>query len=104
MKKILLLCLVVIPYIVKAQDTSANHSVDSLISALHPQGYVTDYVGILRPAEKDTLTLKLKTFSSPQTAQIAVVIVPTVGDNNIMTFGTRLGRKWGVGYKSVNNG
>ncbi len=104
MKKILLLCLLIIPLALKAQDTSGNHNADSLIAKLTPRGYVTDYAGTLKEAEKDTLSLKLKSFSSPQTAQIAVAIISTIGDNNIMTFGTKLGRKWGVGYKGVNNG
>ncbi|RYU89503.1 TPM domain-containing protein [Mucilaginibacter terrigena] len=65
---------------------------------------VSDFTGTLSGDQKQQLDTKLKAFEDSTSIQIAVVIVPTVGDYEISDYALKLGRKWGVGTKDKNNG
>ena len=65
---------------------------------------VNDYSNILTADQKQALENKLDAFDDSTSTQIAVVIVPNVGENDIADFNTKLGRAWGVGGKDNNNG
>jgi uncharacterized protein len=65
---------------------------------------VTDYTGTLSASDKDQLEKKLVTFNDSSSTQIAVVILKSVGDYDINDYGQKLGRAWGIGQKSKNNG
>jgi uncharacterized protein len=65
---------------------------------------VNDYANILTADQKQTLENKLDAFDDSTSTQIAVVIVPNVGENDITDFAVNLGKAWGVGGKQNNNG
>jgi uncharacterized protein len=65
---------------------------------------VNDYANILTADQKQTLENKLDAFDDSTSTQIAVVIVPNVGENDITDFTVNLGKAWGVGGKQNNNG
>ena len=65
---------------------------------------VNDYANILTADQKQTLENKLDAFDDSTSTQIAVVIVPNIGENDIADFNTKLLRAWGVGGKDNNNG
>jgi uncharacterized protein len=65
---------------------------------------VNDYSNILTADQKQALENKLDAFDDSTSTQIAVVIVPNVGENDIADFNTKLGRAWGVGGNDNNNG
>jgi uncharacterized protein len=65
---------------------------------------VTDYTNTLSPGDKQQLENKLVTFNDSTSTQIAVVIIKSVGDNDINDYGQKLGRAWGIGSKGKNNG
>jgi uncharacterized protein len=69
-----------------------------------PQKLVTDYAGILSADQIQALEDKLVNLDNNTSTQIAVVIVPNLGGNDISDFNVKLLRAWGVGGKKNNNG
>ncbi len=65
---------------------------------------VNDYANILTADQKQAIENKLDAFDDSTSTQIAVVIVPNVGENDITDFTVNLGKAWGVGGKTNNNG
>ena len=62
-----------------------------------PAGYVTDVTGTLDPAAVrriDALAERLKQVTG---AELAVAVLPTIGDYAAVDVATRIGRTWGVG-------
>ncbi len=71
----------------------------------NPPRLVNDFVGgVLSQGEIETLEQKLVTYNDTTSTQITVVIVKTVGDYDMNTYATNLGRAWGVGSADFNNG
>lgn len=69
-----------------------------------PTGFVNDYAGLLNAQEKKTLERSLALFTASTTHQIAVVTVPTTGDDPIEDYAASLFKEWGIGYKDKDNG
>lgn len=65
---------------------------------------VTDFTNTLSASDKQQLEQKLVAFNDSTSTQIAVVIMKSVGDYDINDYGQKLGRAWGIGQKSKNNG
>jgi uncharacterized protein len=68
------------------------------------QKLVNDFAGILSGEQADVLERKLVDLDNNTSTQIAVVIVPSLGGNDISDFNVKLLRAWGVGGKKNNNG
>ncbi|HVW15182.1 MAG TPA: TPM domain-containing protein [Mucilaginibacter sp.] len=100
MKRLLILCLIIFPCVLHAQ----GKKIDPSILPSQSSKLVNDYTQTLSPKEIESLETKLEKFQSRQTAQMAIVILESIGDNDIMQYGTALGKAWGIGYKGVNNG
>ncbi len=68
-------------------------------------GYVNDFAGVLSVADKADLETQLTALHKDTSAEIAVVIVPTVGtDETIETYAVKLFEEWGIGQKGKDNG
>jgi uncharacterized protein len=65
---------------------------------------VNDYSNVLTADQKQALETKLDTFDDSTSSQIAIVIIPSLGDYDISDYAVKLGRAWGVGGKQFNNG
>lgn len=65
---------------------------------------VTDFTQTLSAEQIAQLERKLVAFDDSTSNQVAVVIVKTVGDYDINEYALELGRKWGIGGKTKNNG
>lgn len=70
----------------------------------NPFRYVNDYTATLSESDKNSLENKLIAYGKETSSQIAVVIVPTVGEYDISQYTFELGDKWGIGRKQHNNG
>ena len=70
----------------------------------NPFRYVSDYTNVLTAAQQATLENKLTTYGKETSSQIAVVILPTIGETEIADFAFALVDKWGIGRKGLNNG
>lgn len=69
-----------------------------------PFRYVNDYTHTLSQTELAQLEKALQQYSQQTSSQIAVVMLPTVGDMDIAQYAFELGDKWGIGRKQLNNG
>lgn len=65
---------------------------------------VTDLTQTLNATQIAQLERKLVAFDDSTSNQIVVIIVKTVGDYDINEYALGLGRKWGIGGKTKNNG
>jgi uncharacterized protein len=102
MKKIFSIFLLLFVGLTVFSQTSFDPN--SLLQAHAGTQLVSDYSNILTADQKQTLEAKLDAFDDSTSTQIAVVIVPNVGDGDIADYGVKLGRAWGVGGKDNNNG
>jgi uncharacterized protein len=94
MKKLIILFLLTLSYSVSfAQDFPAK-----------PNTLVNDYTQTLTSSQIQQLEQKLVAYDDSTSNQIAVVIMKSVGDYDINEYALELGRKWGIGGKSKNNG
>lgn len=66
--------------------------------------YVTDPSNILSTAARDSINLMLGQLEKGSGIEVAVVMLPSIGDDDIFDFAHNLFRKWGIGKKKENNG
>ncbi len=69
-----------------------------------PQGFVSDFANIIDSSAKQSLENKLQELNNSKTAEIAVVTVADLGDENVETYAVKLFEEWGIGKKGVDNG
>jgi uncharacterized protein len=64
-----------------------------------PLGYVSDFASILDPAERERLDDLLARLRNATGAEVAVVTLPTIDDQDEGEVALAIGRAWGVGAK-----
>jgi uncharacterized protein len=70
-----------------------------------PQGYVSDFAGVMNTGDIQSIDTDLAAFEASTSDQIAVVTVPSIGnDETIETYATKLFAEWGIGKKGNDNG
>ncbi len=69
-----------------------------------PQGFVSDYAETISPTAQQQLEQQLFAFSKETTIQVAVVTVPTLGDETIEKYAVKLFEEWGIGGEAKDNG
>ena len=67
-------------------------------------GRVVDDAHVLSDATKSDLTQKLAALEAKTSRQLVVVTIPSLGGYEISDYGYQLGRAWGIGQKTLNNG
>ena len=67
-------------------------------------GYVSNPDNVLSPEEVQNLNTLISQMESNTTAQVAIVIVNSIGEDNPKEFATRLFNYWGIGQSDVDNG
>jgi len=71
----------------------------------NPPRLVVDEAHLLNDYDRNTLEQKLDGLDNSTSNQIAVVTIPTLGDNNdLEDYANNLFRSWGIGGKKHNNG
>ncbi len=82
------------------------HNSQAQISPLpaKPLGYVSDFAGVIRPADRMAIERLAAELEKKTTAQIAVVTVQSVKPETIEMYAVRLFEKWGIGQKGKDNG
>lgn len=73
-------------------------------SRLKPQGYVSDFAGILDEASRIELENYCATVEQSTGAQMAIVTIPSLEGSPVEDFANDLFRQWGVGEKGRNEG
>jgi len=69
-----------------------------------PQGFVSDYANIISPVDRLAIESQLSELQSSTTVQVAVVTIPSFGNDTIDGYATSLMKDWGIGQKDNNNG
>ncbi|MBK9391691.1 MAG: TPM domain-containing protein [Bacteroidetes bacterium] len=69
-----------------------------------PPHLVNDFAGVLSQQEVVALEGKLVAFNDSTSTQIAIVTVASLGGYDIIDYAQRLGEKWGIGQRQLNNG
>lgn len=92
---VLLLCLVIIPTVIFAQDVPPKPN---------PPRRVNDLAHVMTPDQVEALEHKLVAYNDSTTSDIVVVTVPDIGSSSIEDYALKILRTWGVGDKKNNNG
>jgi uncharacterized protein len=71
---------------------------------LKPQGYVSDYAGVVDAASKARLETYLGAVERSTGAQIALVLIPSLEGEPIEDVANTIFRQWGVGQKGKDEG
>jgi len=98
MKRLLLFFVLFISVFVKAQ-------VEKTIPARpNPPRLVNDFTNTLTAEQVQALEQKLDAYDDSTSNQIAVVLINSLSGNDVDDYALQLGRLWGVGGKTHNNG
>ncbi len=65
---------------------------------------VIDKADLLTPDQETSLSARIKSLAATDGVQVAVLTVPTTGDEDIFTFSQRTATEWGIGQKKENSG
>ena len=68
------------------------------------QDFVSNPDGILSPATVNELNRIILSIQEQTSSEIAVVVVQSIGDEEIKPFATNIFAKWGIGKKDKDNG
>src|SRR5258706_14040838 len=66
--------------------------------------HVVDLTGTLTAGEREALDAKLRAFETARGSQVAVLLVPTIGEETIEEFAGRVTDEWKLGRKGVDDG
>jgi uncharacterized protein len=68
-----------------------------------PQGYVSDFAGLLSDTGKTELEAGLSQLARDTTAEIAVVTIDSLDGDSIEEYAVSLFEEWGIGTKEEDN-
>ena len=85
-----------------ASWTSAGWAVDW--KTLRPQGYVSDFAGVVDAASKSQLESYSARLQKATGVQLALVTIPSLQGEPIEDVANTIARAWGVGQKGQNEG
>lgn len=106
LQTILIACLIAVTAWAAGDSVKEYKSVDDVpnVRLTDVRRYVSDPTSILSPAAKDTINAILGRLEKSTGIETAVVMLPSIGENDIFDFSTDLFRKWGIGKAKNNNG
>ena len=106
LQTILIACLIAVTAWAAGDSVKEYKSVDDVpnVRLTDVRRYVSDPTNILAPAAIDTINAILGRLEKSTGIETAVVMLPSIGENDIFDFSTSLFRKWGIGKKKSDNG
>lgn len=106
LQTILIACLIAVTAWAAGDSVKEYKSVDDVpnVRLTDVRLYVSDPTSILSPAATDTINAILGRLEKSTGIETAVVMLPSIGENDIFDFSTSLFRKWGIGKKKSDNG
>jgi uncharacterized protein len=69
-----------------------------------PIGFVNDFAGVIKPETKANIAGLLTAFEKSTGNEIAVVTLPSLGDEPVENVAVELFKQWGIGKKGQDNG
>lgn len=102
MKKSIIILLLFLPLVLWAQE----YTVTSIPNPKRANvaNYVSNPDGILTRGEVDEINSILASLEADTKAEVAVVLVNSIGNEDIEDFSVRLFEEWGIGKSKVDNG
>ena len=92
-------------FTLNAQKTGRTYKVDQVPDPKkNGGGYISDPDDYLSSADESTLNAEIKRMEDSSTAQVAIVVLHSIGDDIPKDFATQLFNKWGLGQSDVDNG
>lgn len=73
-------------------------------AALRPQGYVSDFAGVIDPASRAQLERYCANLERVTGVELALVTLPSLQDEPVEDVANALFRAWGIGKKGEDNG
>ncbi|WP_444375469.1 TPM domain-containing protein [Prevotella sp.] len=106
LQTILFACLIAVTAWAAGDSVKEYKSVDDVpnVRLTDVRRYVSDPTSILSPAATDTINAILGRLEKSTGIETTVVMLPSIGENDIFDFSTSLFRKWGIGKKKSDNG
>lgn len=106
LQTIIIACLIAVTAWAAGDSVKEYKSVDDVpnVRLTDVRRYVSDPTSILAPAATDTIDAILGRLEKSTGIETAVVMLPSIGENDIFDFSTSLFRKWGIGKKKSDNG
>lgn len=106
LQTILFACLIAVTAWAAGDSVKEYKSVDDVpnVRLTDVRRYVSDPTSILSPAATDTINAILGRLEKSTGIETAVVMLPSIGENDIFDFSTSMFRKWGIGKKKSDNG
>lgn len=106
LQTILIACLIAVTAWAAGDSVKEYKYVDDVpnVRLTDVRRYVSDPTSILAPAATDTINAILGRLEKSTGIETAVVMLPSIGENDIFDFSTSLFRKWGIGKKKSDNG
>ena len=106
LQTILIACLIAVTAWAAGDSVKEYKSVDDVpnVRLTDVRRYVSDPTSILSTAATDTINAILGRLEKSTGIETAVVMLPSIGENDIFDFSTSLFRKWGIGKKKSDNG
>jgi uncharacterized protein len=83
---------------------AASHAWAVDWKALKPQGYVSDFAGVIDPQSRNVLDQYGTSVEKATGAQMAFVVIPTLQNEPIEDVANDLFHAWGIGQKAKDNG
>ena len=106
LQTILIACLIAVTAWAAGDSVKEYKSVDDVpnVRLTDVRRYVSDPTNILAPAATDTINAILGRLEKSTGIETAVVMLPSIGENDIFDFSTALFNKWGIGKKKTDSG
>lgn len=106
LQTILIACLIAVTAWAAGDSVKEYKSVEDVpnVRLTDVRRYVSDPTSILSPAATDTINAILGRLEKSTGIETAVVMLPSIGENDIFDFSTSMFRKWGIGKKKSDNG
>lgn len=98
MIKVILLVVVAVPLLLLVTPTTFAQGIP------RPSGFVNDLANVIADGAQAELETALAAFERETTVEVAVVTVPTLGNDTVEGYAVRLFEEWGIGKKGVDNG
>lgn len=96
------LILLLFPLTVLAQEFTPDKVPN--VNAADRTQYVSDPAGMMTPAAREEVNRMLAALRDSTTVEMAVVLVPSIGDTPIEEWSEQLFTSWGIGKKDKDNG
>lgn len=87
-----------------AQKSGKSYTVDQVPDPKNRNSSVSDPNDFLSESDEAVLNQLINAVEDSASAQIAVVVLPSIGEDSPKEFATRLFNKWGIGMAEKDNG